>query len=567
MRPADRALLAATRVTHALSMLVLAALLGAAPVALAQATDPWTQVRADAIRAHVQFLADDLLEGRAAGSKGFDTAAAYIVAQFRQLGLKPAGEGDSYLQAVPLLEATAVLPGSAAQLVRDDGTVKFSYGTDFLPGADYFAANSTLTAPLVFAGFGIEAPELNYNDLDKLDLNGRIAVVLDGAPARFAHNERAYYSSTVDKYATLVRRGVIGIITIDTREGEASYPWEQRVAASWMPQMRWVAADGQPVDAFPELKVRFRFSQGAAARLFEGAPVDLAKALDVAEAGNAQGFDLPGSMTLSATTGLRRTQSANVIGMLEGADPVLKREQIVISAHLDHLGRGAPVNGDSIYNGAHDNALGLGILLETARAMVAGGVRPKRSVVFAAVTAEERGELGSDYFVHHPTVARSRIVGNLNIDMPLLVGPTLDFVALGAEHSTLGPVARRAASAEGYVLSPDNMPEEVNFIRSDQFSFVRQGIPSLYVIGGYKSRLRDTDVDSLAREYLKNHYHQPSDDVSLPLHYPTAAAFTRMHVRMAMELADAQERPRWNRRDFFADKFGRPRAGTPEAQP
>lgn len=324
--------------------------------------------------------------------------------------------------------------------------------------------------------------------------------------------------------------------------------------------MRWLNEDGQPVDGFPELKARFRFSPGAAARLFEGAPLDLAKALDAAEAGTPQGFELPGSMTLSATTGLRRTQSTNVIGMLEGSDPLLKRELIVLSAHLDHLGRGAPVNGDSIYNGAHDNASGMGILLETARALVASGVRPKRSIVFAAVTAEERGDLGSDYLARHPTVARSRIVANLNIDMPLLVGPMLDFVALGAEHSTLGPVARRAAGAEGYVLSPDNMPEEVNFIRSDQFSFVRQGIPSLYVIGGYKSRFRDTDVDALVREYLKNHYHQPSDDISLPLHYPTAAAFTRMHVRMVMELAEAQDRPRWNRRDFFAEKFGRPRS-------
>ncbi len=567
MRPALRALPVAARVTSALGFMVAAALPLAASTALAQNPEPWTQVRADALRAHVQFLADDLLEGRAAGSKGFDTAAAYVVAQFRQIGLKPAGDGDSYLQSVPLLEATAVLPGSAAQLVRNDDTVRFSYGSDFLPGADYFAANATLTAPLVFAGFGIEAPELEYNDLDKVDLAGRIAVIFDGAPARFAHNERAYYSSTVVKYATLVQRGAIGLITLDTREGDSSYPWEQRVAASWTPQMRWLGSDGQPVDAFPELKARFRFSQGAAARLFEGAATDLDQALDAAAAGTPQGFDLPGSMTLSATTGLRRTQSANVIGMIEGSDPVLRRELVVISAHLDHLGRGAPVDGDSIYNGAHDNASGVGILLETARALAASGAKPKRSIVFAAVTAEERGELGSDYFAHHPTVARSRIVANLNIDMPLLVGPMLDFVALGAEHSTLGPIARRAASAEGYALSPDNSPEEVNFIRSDQFSFVRQGIPSLYVIGGYKSRFRDTDVGAELQEYLKKHYHQPSDDGSLPLHYPTAAAFTRMHVRMVMEVADAPERPRWNRRDFFADKFGQPRAGAPEPRP
>ncbi len=543
----------------ALSILVVAFMLPTLAGAQAIPDEPWTQVRSEPIKAHVQFLADDLLEGRAAGSRGFDTAAAYVISQFVQYGLKPAGDDNTYLQAVPLLEATAVLPGSSAQLVRESETLRFEYGTDYLPGADYFAANSTLTAPVMFAGFGIDAPELNYNDFEKIDVAGHVVAIFTGAPARFAHNERAYYSSTEEKYMQLVRRGAVGVISIPTREDEGRFPWDKRVAASWNPEMRWLGPDGQPVDAFPELKMRFQFSQAAAEKLFAGTAISFEQALDAAAAGVAQGFELPGTLTLSATTGLRRTQSANVLGVLEGSDPQLKRECIVISAHLDHLGRGAPVNGDSIYNGAHDNASGIGILLETARALLASGVRPRRSIVFAAVTAEERGDLGSDFLARNPTIPRSRIIANLNIDMPLLVGPMLDFIALGAEHSTLGPVARRAAAAEGYALSPDNMPEEVNFIRSDQFSFVRQGIPSLYIIGGYKPRWRDTDVDALQREFLKTHYHEPSDDVSLPLHYPTAAALTRIHVRMALELADAPNRPSWNRRDFFAEKFAQPR--------
>ncbi len=549
MSPSDRLFPANRHLALLLAILLLPLSAGSQT-----APEPWKEVRAEAIKAHVQFLADDLLEGRAAGSRGFDTAAAYVAAQFRQYGLRPAGDGEGFLQQVPLLEATAVLPGSAARVVLDDESVQFEYGTDYLPGADYASTTSTLTAPLAFAGFGIDAPELGYNDLEKVDVNGRIVVVFSGAPARFAHNERAYYSWTGDKYAKLISRGAAGIITIDTREEAASYPWEKRVAASWLPQMRWLGTDGQAMDAFPELKLRFRFRQEAAARLFGKSAVTFEQALDAAEAGTAQGFELPGTMTLSATTGLRRTQSNNVLGVIEGSDARLKNEYIVISAHLDHLGRGAPVNGDTIYNGAHDNASGIGIMLEAARALTTSGIRPRRSILFAAVTAEERGLLGSDYLATHPP-AGGVIVANLNIDMPRIVGPTLDFVAFGAEHSSLGPLVRRAARAQGYSLSPDNIPEEVIFIRSDQFSFVRQGIPSVLLDGGYVSRDKTVDIEALRNEFLKTHYHEPSDDLSLPLHYPTAADLASVNVRMALEIANASARPSWNRGDFFAEKF------------
>jgi Zn-dependent M28 family amino/carboxypeptidase len=526
-----------------------------AVTALAAERGPWTSIRADAVRGHVEFLASDLLEGRAAASRGYDIAAAYVAAQFRLAGLTPAGDDETFFQAVPLLEATPVLPGSSATLVRDDATHTFEYGTDYLPSADFSSASSTLSAPLVFAGFGVDAPELQHNDFENIDVKGRIAVVFSGAPAQFPHSQRAYYSWSVHKSTTLAERGAVGVITIDSPIDAKRVPWERQVAMSWTPQMRWLAEDGTPQDAFPELKLRFRFNHIAATRLFESSPVNFEQALAAADAGTAQGFELPGMLTLSATTGLRRTESANVVGVLPGSDAELKNEYIVLTAHLDHLGRGSAVNGDSIYNGAHDNAVGVAILLEIARALHTSNVKPRRSLIFAAVTAEEKGLLGSDFLARRTLAAKRRVVAAINMDMPLTFVPTFDFVALGDDHSSLGPLARGAATSFGYRLSADAAPEEVSFIRSDQFSFVRQGIPSIIVVGGYQARNKDIDLDALRRQFRESHYHQPSDDLSLPMDHATAADLARINLRIALDAANAPSAPRWNPGDFFAEKF------------
>jgi len=515
------------------------------------------EARPNAIRAHVSFLADDLLEGRAAGSRGHELAAAYVAAQFLQLGLTPGGDDGSYSQTVHLLEATAVLPGSAAELNRDRETVAFEYGRDYLPTADFLASTSTVTAPLAFVGFGVSAPELDYDDLAQLDIRGRIAVAFSRAPAKFPADQRAYYSWAGEKYANLIRRGAVGLITIDLPEQAARMPWDRRVAMSWVPQMRWLDADGQPTDAYPELKLRFSFNADAAAKLFAGAERSLESAFTAASASEPQAFYLPGLLTLSATTGLRRTESSNVLGILRGSDPRLKHEYIVVTAHLDHLGRGAAVNGDTIYNGAQDNAVGIAILLETARILSQMDARPGRSIVFAAVTAEEKGLLGSDFFVQHPTVPRKGIIADLNIDMPLPLAPVKDLVAFGAEHSSLGPLAQRAAEASRYRLSPDPEPDAVHFIRSDQFSFIRQGIPALAFITGNRSRDGRTDIAALKRAFLDNRYHQPSDDLSQPIDYIGAADLADIYARMLVEIANAPTRPKWNRGDFFEQKFGR----------
>lgn len=516
---------------------------------------PWSDVQPETIRSHVEFLAADLLEGRATASRGYDIAAAYVSSQFRQSGLQPGSDDKSYLQKVPLLEATPVLPGSSAELVRDDATYTFEYGTHYLPSADFSSASSTLSAPLVFAGFGIDAPELNHNDFESIDVKGRIAVIFSGAPAKFSNEKRAYYSWDERKMSTLVDKGAVGVITVDSSADIKRTPWERRVAMSWIPQMRWVDESGIPQNAFPALKLRFRFNHDAATQLFETAPTSFSAALAASDEGTPQGFALPGMLTLSATTGLRRTESANVVGVLPGSDPQLKNEYVVVTAHLDHLGRGSAVNGDSVYNGAHDNAVGTGIMLEIARALYASNAKPRRSIIFAAVTAEEKGLLGSDFFARQAQMQEKKLVANLNIDMPLTFAPVFDFVALGAQHSTLGTIARQSAAAQGYRLSADAAPEQVRFIRSDQFSFIRRGIPSLKLDTGYQPRNPGTDLDELRRDFLSAHYHQPSDDLMLPIDYPTAADLARVDLRIVLAIANAPAAPRWVADDFFAEKF------------
>jgi hypothetical protein len=517
----------------------------------AQATP---SVQPHALQAHVTFLADDLLDGRAAASRGYEIASKYVATQLQQYGLKPAGDDGGWYQQVPLLEATPVLPGSSAVLTRDNESIEFEYSTDYLPGADFNSSNSNLSAPLAFAGYGVEAPDLQYNDFDHVDVAGRIAVVFSGAPPRFPDHARAYHSWSVRKWSKLIEHGAVGVIVIDSPEDARRVPWDRAVALSWVPQMRWLDENAAPVDSFAELKLRFRFNPQAAPRLFEGAERTYAEVESAANEGVPQGFQLPGTMALSATTGLRRTSSTNVVALLEGADPKLKSEYVVVTAHLDHLGKGAAVDGDTVYNGAHDNALGVGMLLEMARTLASTG-KPKRSILFVAVTAEERGLLGSDYFVTHCGIATEHLVANINIDMPMAFAATRDIIVLGEKHSTLGSLVASVAGAVGYRLSPDPNPEEVSFVRSDQFSFVRRGIPALLIMNGNQSRDAKIDIVALKKEFRQKHYHQPSDDLSLPMDFGAAANLARINRKLAFEIANAPERPRWRRGDFFGETF------------
>jgi len=506
------------------------------------------------IRADVGFLADDALEGRAAGTRGYDLAARYVAAQYESLGLRPGGRDGSWYQPVALLEGAAVVGAGEFVIERNGATTRLESGVDFLPQRDYSGPKTRVTAPVEFVGYGVHAPERGYDDFAGSDLRGKIAVVLSGAPPTFDSESRAHYSATLTKMPELVRHGAVGVITVLTPVDEARRPWPRWVQTSWFPGMRWIGSDGKPVDAFPELRRAAIMGGAGAAKLFAGTGHALEDVFAAATAGTPQHFALPGAVTLAGETTLAPRSSANVVGLLEGADPKLRNEYVVMTAHLDHLGRGAEVNGDGIYNGALDNASGVAVMLEVARLLKAGAP-PKRSVLFVALTAEERGLLGSDVFARQPTVPRAALVADVNMDMPVALGPVADWVAFGGEHSTLGPVAARAARAEGYLLSPDPEPEEIVFVRSDQYMFVRQGIPAIYMSSGNRSKDPAIDLAKRTDDFRRNHYHQPSDDTSLPIDYPSLAGLARVNLRIVREVANADARPRWNPGDFFGERF------------
>jgi len=514
-------------------------------------------ISASALRAHAEFLSSDLLEGRATGSRGFDLAAAYVAAQFLQSGLTPAGDEGTYLQAVPLVEATVVLPGSSAVLRRGDGSIEFDFGKDYLPSANFFNANTTVSAPLAFAGFGIEAPEFKYNDLAEVDLEGKIAVVLEGAPARLNDDARTYYSWPEAKYSALSKAGAVGVIEIhrDSRDGNGTrgehLGWERATAMSWVSHMRHVDADNQPGERYPGLKLRFRFNESAAARLFNNGH-SFEQVLQAAQAGEPQGFNLPGTMTLTATTGLRRIESNNVLGMVRGSDPVLRNEYVLVTAHLDGLGRGAAVNGDSIYNGLQRNAAGVAMLLEVARAMAMNPVRPKRSILFAAVTAGEKDAQGLTALLS----TRRNIVAGITIDTPLPLARTTDVVAVGANQSSVGTqLASAAQQLDLRVLLGD---VNTGYLLMDSLApMVRAGIPALAVRAGTRLRSGRSNFATLRRSALEQHVDQPSDDWdNAPLEMAAARELTQLSAATVMQLVNA-ERPVWYRSSLVYRKLTR----------
>ncbi|GGA80998.1 aminopeptidase [Arenimonas soli] len=522
---------------------------GAAPGAAAREADGARRIHAD-----VAFLADDLLEGRAAGTRGYDLAALYVANRYRAIGLEPAGDDGSYLQAVPLLEGRRERDGASFSFSRDGELIDFAFQDDFLPGVNYNAGTHAVTAPLVFVGQAVHAPELDHDDFDGVDVRGKIAVYFSGAPSDFPNTQRAFHASGRQKLTRLAERGAVGAVQIGNPVDEAKYPWA-RGARNWaMPGMRLVGPDGQPVDAFPQLRATASLGVHAARRLFEGADMDAEEVFARREAGTLEAFDLDGQATLAGRTTLARVTSHNVVGRLSGSDATLAAEHIVYTAHLDHVGIGAEVDGDGIYNGAFDNALGTAVMLEAATQLVATPA-PKRTLLFVALTAEERGLLGAEHFASNPGV-EGTLVANINMDMPVFLADVTDVVPIGIEHSSLEDDVKAAADVLGIGLTADPKPEEVVFVRSDQYAFVRKGIPAVYLDAGIKARSPDVDALALYEDFLTGHYHQPSDETSLPIHYPSAARLAMLNAAIGRRVGDADQKPRWKEGDFFGRTFG-----------
>jgi hypothetical protein len=521
-------------------------------------------IRPEEIRAHIRFLADSLLQGRAPGTPGYDIAARYVATELEGMGLHP-GVSGSWFQAVPLQKAVTDTAASSLVLTVNGKEQKLADAKDYVlstwfsnpAGKGETKAEADVSAPVVFVGFGVTAPDQKYDDYAGVDVHGKLVLMISGAPSPFPSTERAYYSDGIVKAKNAVAHGAVGELSIMLPEDWKRYPWEWLVPQVQVGEMHWLDKSGAPHDFFPELRGNALFSEHEGELLFAGAPKTLDQVLVTARAGKPQGFALPVTAHVHTVAAQAVIQSSNIIGELKGSDPKLRDQYVVYTAHVDHLGICPPVEGDNVCHGALDNASGTATLLEIARAYSRLPQPPRRSVLFVFVTGEEMGLLGSDYFAHFPTVPLKSIVANVNIDgAPGSFFPMKDVVALGAEHSTLGDEVASAAKQMGYELSPDPMPEEVSFIRSDQYSFVLQGVPAVDVEDGVKST--DPKIDGLAviKKWLVTRYHTPLDNMEQPIDFDSTAKGAVMNFLVGYQVAQHDAAPTWNKGDFFGTTFG-----------
>jgi Peptidase family M28/PA domain len=516
-----------------------------APFIMAAADAPEAGITPAAVRAHIEFLADDLLEGRDTGSRGHEIAAQYVASQFQGMGLQPAAKGG-WFQHVPFTGALLDEAKSGFSIAGQS----FINRKDVLFGPARIEGTDSQQGQVVFVGYGIDDPKAGQNDYAGLNVKGKVVAVLTGFPKGMRSDVGAHYGRSKAKMAQA--RGAIGLITLRTLERERTRPWTREIEGPVHPSLSWAQKDGSSFTETPAIRFGVTLHDMAAAALFAGAPKKLEAILAEADkiGGRPKGFALKPMIKLDRTTIISRITSPNVIGMLPGSDPKLASEFVLLMGHLDHTGVDTAKAGDKIFNGAMDNASGIGTMIEAARALAASPSRPRRSILFAAVTGEERGLLGSDYLARHPVTADGRIVSVINLDMPVLLYDFQDVIAFGAEHSTLGPAVARAAQRIGISLSPDPLPSEGLFTRSDHYSFVKQGVPSVFLMTGFKN-----GGDKIFADFLKTHYHRVSDQPNLPFNWDAAAKFAKINTLIAAEIANADEAPKWYQGSFFGGVF------------
>lgn len=524
------------------SRLLFAAALAAAPLAHAQEAP----IRAADVQADVTFLADDLLLGREPGTPGYDIAARFVATRFQALGLKPAGPDGSYYQAITLREAH--VSGTPLAMLTYGGSAH-AVPVDRMPMRGSLVDKAVaIDAPLVFVGYGIDRPDLGFDDYRGLDVRGKVVVLLSGFPKGVSSEVGAFLGA--EKAVMAMKRGAVALITLQTLQDRKRVPWERLIEASARPARSWVGPDGQAFVRASTIAATAILHGDEAAPLFAAAGHPLDAVLAVASRGDRpKGFDLNAGVKITLSSQWRDIRTENVVALLPGSDPALAAQSVVLSAHLDHLGTGGK-GPDTIFNGAMDNAAGVATMLASARALVGAPHHPRRSVLFAALTGEESGLLGSDYLARHPLPTAGTMVADVNFDMPVLLYRFTDLVAFGAQHTTIGPIAAAAAKTDGIALSPDPLPEEGIFTRSDHYRFVQQGIPAVMMVPGFAGQ-----GEKQFRAFLKDHYHQTSDDLNLPFDWEAGAQFARVNTHIVEGLANADAAPRWNPGDFFGKEY------------
>jgi Zn-dependent M28 family amino/carboxypeptidase len=517
------------------ALLVIAPIAGQSPSPVSDEQARWW--------AHVKTLADDGLEGRQTGTGGYRKAAAYVVEQFERAGLKPAGT-KGYLQPVQFTQRRILEDQSRLALVRDGKEDVLRFGDDASVNLRAELTPSA-EAPLVFVGYGLSAPDAGHDDLAGVDLANKIAVYIAGTPASITGALAAHYQQAGVRWQALRASGAIGTVAI-ANPRTAEQPWERTAPSRLNPVMTLV---DPRFNDLAGMKFGVSINPASAERLFAGSGHTFAELLAIADARKAlPRFPLAASLRARVTLESASIESDNVAALLPGSDPALAGEHVVLTAHLDHVGIGAPVNGDRLYNGAMDNASGIATLIEVARSLSAVTPRPRRSIVFLAVTAEEHGLLGSRYFAGAPTVPKASIVANVNMDMFLPLFPMKSVMVFGLDESDLGDRVRDVAGKRGLGVKPDPQPERNRFTRSDQYSFIRQGVPALALKVGFDPGSPEAAIEA---KWTTERYHQPSDDLQQPIEPGAALTFTQFVGALTSDVANHPARPRWKATSFF----------------
>jgi Zn-dependent M28 family amino/carboxypeptidase len=511
------------------------------------------QIRPELIRAHMRFLADDLLEGRGTGTRGHRLAALYVATQLEGLGLEPAGDEGTYFQAMRLARARPRERECSLVLVADGQERALAYGTDFVMVVDPTGPDAVLRAPVAFVGYGVTAPEEGYDDYAAIDVRGRIVAFLGGSPPSFADAPGAFFADQALKRHTAARHGAAGVVQLSL-PGDGS-DWDATVADA-RPGAMALADAGNPAPP-PRAPDLAHLSRSGAAALFGSESGPLQDAVADVKAGKPHSFATTRELSVRQRTERSELDSANVVGVLRGADTKIGDESVVYTAHLDHLGIGEPVGGDAIYNGARDNASGVAGLLAVARAFASLASRPRRSILFLATTAEEPGWLGSCHFVNHPTLPLHDIVAGVNLDGLAVFWPLQDVAGWGARHSTLGGAVEEAARRLGLEATLPDRDSKVLVGFSDQAPFAKKGIPVVWLVYGDKSPGGGVDPAALERKWARAH--QPDDDMRQPFDFDSSVKLSQAAFLTGYLVANDGRRPSWRDGDFFAERFGRRR--------
>ncbi|MCA8829292.1 M28 family peptidase [Hymenobacter pini] len=515
-------------------------------------------VRPADIQAHIRYLADDRLRGRKPGTPGYQLAVEYVTTQLRTFGVQPAGENGGFTQRVLLRRAT-VQPG-ATITYQPAGASLMLAATEVhvYPHPEQPRAQLAATG-LVFAGYGISAPDQGYDDYQNLDARGKIVVIVRGAPRQFPSTVAAASQDQMLQVQTAAQHGAVGVLFASSRPAATSSAATQPLSATSVlgPDGRVAAArtfiSGSGVELTGTL------SAAGLQALLLNAATDTGRVLSRLRQGQPAPVALRGTLAASWQSAYQDVDSYNVVGTIPGSDPALRTEYVVHSAHLDHLGVGTPVQGDSIYNGAHDNASGVASVLEIARLYSRLKHKPRRSILLVLQTGEELGLLGSAYFAARPTVPKTQLVADINTDMPTIIAPLLSVVALGAQHSTLARPVAEAANFLHLTVENDPEPEQNRFIRSDQYSFVKQGIPALHIKYGNKTADGKNNLAEQVQKWRAVTYHKPQDDINGTFDFEAGCQYVRLNFLIGYLVAQDSQRPTWNANDFFGQRFGSPR--------